>query len=209
MASGASGNVRPVPWDLPQRQAAILVANGLTDVEVAGHVGVSDRTVRKWRHHPEFAALVDAIGVEATAGLIGIAIADKQYRITVAQDLLDRQLRLIAARAEAAKAKLAQAWDPPAAGEATGLVAVKQIGVGRQAIREAAFDAALVKSALGTLEYVAKEAGQWTEHGEVRVTHAGRVTVEHRDDALDVLSDDELDQLAALRAKLDTQEVGA
>ena len=52
---------RPFKWTRRRKKAAALVADGGFFREIAVKVGISDRQLRRWRRHPEFAARVDAL----------------------------------------------------------------------------------------------------------------------------------------------------
>jgi len=58
---GAAAGVPP-----RQYQALLMLAEGGSTLEVAERIGVSDRTIRKWRALPEFRAELDALQREAT-----------------------------------------------------------------------------------------------------------------------------------------------
>jgi hypothetical protein len=59
MKPEATGNTRKFRWSVAKEEAAALLALAeLTDIEVAAKVGTSDRTLRSWKAHPEFAARV-------------------------------------------------------------------------------------------------------------------------------------------------------
>lgn len=50
-------------WNARKSQAAIQLASGYTQVEVAAELGVTDRTLRRWMDHEEFAAEVDRLSL--------------------------------------------------------------------------------------------------------------------------------------------------
>lgn len=50
-------------WTKTRGQAALLLAQGYTQDEVAGQVGISDRTIRNWNAHPDFAAEVNRLSL--------------------------------------------------------------------------------------------------------------------------------------------------
>lgn len=202
MPGGASAMFR---WNLKKRRAAAALADGRRPAaDIAAEAGVSDRMLRKWATHPDFAAHVAAIRADAGAAIAGRAIADKAGRLTVLAALHDRLLEVFAARAAAATGK-AGSDTTPAAGEATGLVAVKETIVGRNLVREAAIDTAALRELRAIQEQAARELGQW--EATVAVKHSGVVRHAHTH-ALSRLSDAELDQLAALAAKIEAGEVG-
>lgn len=50
-------------WTESRTQAAILLADGRSQVDVASEVGVADRTIRMWLQDAEFAAEVDRLSL--------------------------------------------------------------------------------------------------------------------------------------------------
>jgi len=85
-------------WDENRSRAAILLAEGRTQKEVAEEIGMTDRVIRKWLIDPEFAAEVDRlslmVGVSSRAERLRIAmrVARDKVRddgIDTEKDLLD------------------------------------------------------------------------------------------------------------------------
>lgn len=158
----------PFSWDGRKRRAAVLVAeDDLPDEEIAKEIGVSRRTLATWKEHAEFAAEVGGLVGAIQASMLRLTIAKKHKRLERYQELWDGCKALRAARAKESEGKAD--WDKPMPGEATGLVATKTVGAGRNAIREAAFDAAVVKAELDIAEQAAKELGQWVEKSESEI----------------------------------------
>ena len=55
----------PFTWTgTKQCAAALLAEDGLTDARIAARLKVTDRTLRLWKAHPEFAARVKQIVAE-------------------------------------------------------------------------------------------------------------------------------------------------
>jgi len=50
-------------WTLKRQDAALLLSDGYTEPETAGQIGVSERTVRRWKTVPEFEAEVNRLAV--------------------------------------------------------------------------------------------------------------------------------------------------
>ena len=50
-------------WTKRRTDAAIQLAKGYTQVEVAQSVGVTDRTLRNWKQHAEFQAEIDRLSL--------------------------------------------------------------------------------------------------------------------------------------------------
>lgn len=163
-----SENFRVFGWTKASIQAAADIADGRLDQPtIARKAGITARQLRNWTHHPDFAARVARVHATFAARVEHLTVASKAARMEVYDDLLARNLRVITAREEAAAKKQTAGYDKPMAGEESGLIAVKQIGIGREAIREAAFDSALVASALKICEQAAKENGDWVDRKQV------------------------------------------
>lgn len=64
-------------WDERRARAAILLAEGRTQKEVAEELEITDRAVRKWLVEPEFAAEVDRLSL-----MLGIASRAERLRVT-------------------------------------------------------------------------------------------------------------------------------
>lgn len=152
-------------WSEAKLRAAVLLAEDEAgEDEIAAAVGVNPSTLWRWKQHPEFAARVgDHVG-RLQAAMLRVRIAKKRERIKVLNDLHEKQLAVVAARAA----------DPSLAavpGGETGLLVrqLKQIGAGRdaQVVEEYAVDVGLLKEIRATEEQAAKELGQWVEKGEV------------------------------------------
>src|SRR6187402_454848 len=129
-----------------REQAAVLVAEDeLTDEAIAETVGIGRRTLATWKTQPEFAALVgDQVG-RIQAAMLKLAIARKDKRLRVLDDLHVRAVQVVHDRAERHAAELVAVEDaatatrrffgdsvPPEA--ATGLL-VKQETVNAQGMK--------------------------------------------------------------------------
>ena len=153
-----------------------MADDSLSDEAIAAEVGVSRKTLALWKLHPDFAAKVgDHVG-RLQAEMLKYRIAKKRERLRVLNDLHEKQLAVIAARA-------ADAWHADVPGGETGLV-VKQLKTVKHAYEpdpddedgrhrsytaeqwEAAVDTALIREIRATEEQAAKELGQWVEKRE-------------------------------------------
>jgi len=67
---------KPFKWTKKTERAAIALANGYTVLETSEMVGVSDRTIRRWKNHPEFAEEVDYL-----SHMVGVANRAERLRI--------------------------------------------------------------------------------------------------------------------------------
>ncbi len=144
-----------------QQNAALLVATGkLTIPHIAKRVGVSQRTVSKWKNDPEFLAEVRKAANAWRPKARREGVADQDARL---RDLNDRYKRLRAVIHQRAK-------DPQmkkAPGGKTGLLCVtykmQSLGEGRgsKAIPEYSVDTGLLTAMLAIEEHTAIEMGQW------------------------------------------------
>jgi len=65
-------------WSESRSRAAVLLAEGRTQKEVAEEVQITDRAIRKWLVDPEFAAEVDRLSL-----MMGIASRAERLRIAM------------------------------------------------------------------------------------------------------------------------------
>jgi hypothetical protein len=63
-------------WTSTREKAAVALAAGHTQPEVADIAGVADRTIRRWLDNPEFSAEVDRLSI-----MLGIAAKGHRLRI--------------------------------------------------------------------------------------------------------------------------------
>ena len=187
-----------------------MLARDVPMPEIARQFGVTERTIFTWSRTAEARTHIAAIRASVREGTKSLAVADKVRRIAHAQTMLDGITAIIASRRAAG---LAAAEALP--GEATGHVAVKitEVTTGNRhatrtvVTREATFDAALHAEARKWQEYVAKELGDLDSGLTVR--HSGTVEHVHRRHDLSLLTDDELEQLAALGERIKTGAVAS
>lgn len=170
-----------------QEQAAVLLAEDrYSDEQIAGKVGVTRRSLAKWKLQPPFAARVR----EVTDKLAVIArrhgIARRERRLATLQDMHNKLLLVIEERAA----------DPALAeipGGKTGLVVRKPVLSGGDLIGfEYAVDVATIKQLQSVQEQAAKELGQVIERHEHRVIRS-----------VADLSDEELEALSASEGTLE------
>lgn len=64
-------------WNTERSRAAILLAEGRTQKEVAAEIEITDRTIRNWLEEPVFAEEVDRLSL-----MIGIASRAERLRLT-------------------------------------------------------------------------------------------------------------------------------
>ena len=164
-----------------EHAAELLADDDLSDIQIAAEVGVSDRTIDRWKKLPEFQARVAVHRERLAQRIMAYGIARREMRI---RDLDDRHRRLkqvIAARA------VSLAQEIPG-GESGMLVkTVKVIGAGsaQQVIEEYPVDTGLLRELRAHEEQAAKEMGQWAEKTQAQVDGTLKIVVEYADDVDD------------------------
>lgn len=68
--------IKPFKWSAKADAAAMALSLGYTIVEAADYANTSDRTIRRWKRHPEFCEEVDYL-----SHMVGIASRAERLRI--------------------------------------------------------------------------------------------------------------------------------
>jgi hypothetical protein len=184
LTPATSANFRSFAWSGRSDRAALLVAEDLrTDAAIAAEAGISDRQLRTWKAHPDFAARVDQVRAELRAAVLAEGIASRQNRVDALNERWRRMQRVIDARA-------IEHADVP--GGDTGLL-VRQIKLVKiysttsspddvddpddtdvlisakmnAQVAEYAVDTGLLKELREHEKQAAQELGQWTEKQEL------------------------------------------
>lgn len=173
----SSDNFRPFAWNTQRITAAELIADGeLTDLQIAEQVGISDRQMRTWKHHPDFQAKVAEYTQLLEAGVLKLAIAQRRKRVSSQNDRWRKMLAVIEERAH----------DPAmqaVPGGKTGLLVHREraIGTGRNQtiIDEYEVDTGLLKALLEHEKHAAQELGQWADKHEHGGIPGAPLKVEH------------------------------
>lgn len=160
------------PLDTKHLQAALLLADDRLPVgQIAGAIGVSERTIYLWQHKPGIKAGVAALRDRIHNETLAIGYGQRARRIAVLSDIADRLRDAIRSRAANPLDDLPET--------ATGLFAVEQKTVGYGAnstvINVARFDAPLVDKLMTVLEQIAKEEGQVQERAQAALN--GDITI--------------------------------
>lgn len=167
MSDEPSAEFRKFAWN-PQRikAAELLAEDELTDKAIAAAVGISDRQLRTWKHHPEFDAEVARRASELERAMQRYAIAKRRKRV----ERYDRDYAATIALQESLAADPEWQHIP---GWSTGLLThtTKVIGTGngQQTIEEFSFNVALLRERRAIMEQAAKELGQWSDKSEQKV----------------------------------------
>jgi hypothetical protein len=67
---------KPFKWNKKTEKAAMALAHGYTVMEAAEMANTTDRTIRRWKNHPEFAEEVDYL-----SHMVGVANRAERLRI--------------------------------------------------------------------------------------------------------------------------------
>lgn len=182
-------------------RAAILFADNAlqpiaqrrrTDQDIADELGVSRRTITRWKDDSEFQAMVQDAKGKITADALRLPIAQKLDRIRRLNDLYEtyweiRRLRAetyagMADTPEEAMRQVFGGGTVPWA--ATGMMVQQpKIAANGNTVVEWAFDKSLDSAIKEAMKQAAQELGQWEESVSVNLT-----TDEYHDDRLDGLS---------------------
>lgn len=175
-------------WDKRRRKAAALVAAGeQNDEQIAADCGVHVVTLWRWRKQPEFAARVQELLDKAAAEADAKGITEKANRVRVLNDLHEKQLRVIAERANdpamqripggktgllVRQVKLVKVYE--GSGEYTEAMAdldtpPEKLRSAKQDVEVAEYvvDTGLLGEIRQYSKQAAQEMGQWTERQEV------------------------------------------
>jgi hypothetical protein len=96
-----SVNVGAFQWTARSERAALLVAQDeQTDVQIAKACKISDRTLDRWKLHPEFAARVREHRDRWREEITARGIAERQNRVDAQNDRWRRMQMVVEARAE-------------------------------------------------------------------------------------------------------------
>lgn len=163
-----------------QRQAAVLCAEDeLSDELIAKEVGIGRTTLNRWRELPAFQDAVNERAADMERSTLRLAIARRNKRLEVLDDLHTKSLAVMAARS-------AQYDAIP--GGSTGLLLgqLKQVKhvdttqddgtqIWTEEHWEYAVDVALMREMRAIQEQAAKELGQWIDRSELGAVMTSRV----------------------------------
>lgn len=152
-------------WTGKREQAALLVAqDGQSDEQIGRSLGITERTIERWKLAPEFQARVAQLVADMREAVRQRGIAEKRNRIDLYEDIKARLVQVVAERAA----------DPTMAdvpGGRTGMLVrgYKSIGSGDNArtLEEYAVDGVLAKELREYAKQAAIEVGDWAERREV------------------------------------------
>jgi hypothetical protein len=161
----------PFRWTAKRERAAALLARDEdTDQAIARACATTDRALRYWKSHPEFAARVREQAAQLRAALIAEGIVTKQHRI----DQYNRDWQDL----ERVKQARASHYADAVPGGDTGLIVGKPVQV--RVVRDAAegprysevmeykLDTGLIDARMKLAKQAAQELGQWVEKQDTR-----------------------------------------
>lgn len=184
-----SVNVRPFRWSEKAERAALMVAEDLKpDAEIAATAGITERQLRRWKHHPDFAARVNALNAAARAAVEAEGIANRQNRVAAYNDRWRRLQQVITERAAdpalatipggvtgliVATPMLVKVYNAFVAADGEESDVLSIVPKTSQLVYEYAVDTGLLKALLDLEKQAAQDLGQWTEKQE----HSGEMLV--------------------------------
>jgi hypothetical protein len=205
-------NVTESPLTLKQEKAAVLVAtDGLTDEKIAVEVGVTKRTLERWKKDKDFAARVRELIHHAVDRLTEKGIAEKSNRIAALVDRQKRMRSVIDARAKQHEG--VPGGESGLLVKETRFVKVLEVKRGKdggwpdeddeiviptksvQPVDYYAVDTGLLKEMRETEKQAAQEIGDWTEKFEFSGNKDSPLVHEHRYEDLRKLPPDEIARL--------------
>jgi hypothetical protein len=148
-------------WTAAREEAARLVAEGVkTFDEIAAAIGVTVKTVWRWRNKATFAARVAEITNTLAARALRYDIAKVDERVRHLDRYWKKMVRVVEQRAHDPELAKAPGGD-------TGLLVrtLKSVCTGKKAkvVEEFTTDIALVREMREHLKHAAQELGQWQE----------------------------------------------
>lgn len=151
--------------------AQLLAEDELNDETIAAQLGVTRRTVARWKLMPLFEARVADAKRELAAAIKAEGIRRRENRLAEYQDTYDRLQKIVEERADDGKMGGAHFRVP---GYSSGLM-VADVKFGGEGDRVTLYkvDTGLVASLLNVMKQAAQDTGQWSEKPE---TPNGRQT---------------------------------
>lgn len=160
---------------LKDKASQLVADDRLTDVEIAAELGISDRTLRRWKSDPRFSTKVQEILSRYEARAMQHGLARREKRLTILNDLHNKILDVIEERSQDSEL----AGVP---GGTTGIVTKMLKGIGRgddyQVVEVYEVDTGLLKEIRAIHEQVAEELGQKVKKHEHSGPGGGPVAVD-------------------------------
>jgi hypothetical protein len=171
--SGGHGSQNSTAFEWTEerlRAAQLLAEDRLSDEDIAAECGVNRRTLATWKLHPDFKAKKAAILEEMERSIVHLAIAQRHKRVRILDDLQERYLKVLAARAADPELR-----ELPGGDQGLVVKTLKVIGMGpnAQTVTEYEVDPIIPREVRALQEQAAKELGQWTEKKQLDLNGPG------------------------------------
>lgn len=157
--------------------ARLLWEDDLTDEDISEQVGISPRTLYRWKGQPEFRAEIKRLGDEWAATVMSVGVAKRENRVAALNDRWELLKQVVIERAAWYAAPDDSGDDdaePIAPGAGTGLMVkqVKSVGFGENnmVITEWVVDTGTLAELRAIEQQAAKETGQWLDKSESKLT---------------------------------------
>jgi hypothetical protein len=163
----------PFVWNAEKEEAAQLVAEDkLTDPKIARRAKVSERTLYRWKVHPEFAARVAEHRAEYARIVRSRGIAIVENRVEAYNERWILMKTVITSRAARHAKRRKEGHDDTPEEALTGLVILEKT-FGKNGVTEKwLVDTGLLAELRNHEQQAAKELGQWEEKSRVDVNVA-------------------------------------
>ncbi len=146
-----------------EKAAQLIAQDHLSDEKIAIEVGISRRTLARWKGDRKFIARVERITTAYADSVLRHGLARKTRRLAVLNDLHEKMLQVITERA----------GDPELAevpGGKTGLVTKTLKGIGKgddfQVVEVYQVDIGTIGKICDVQKQAAEELGQWVKRSE-------------------------------------------
>src|SRR6266446_4822917 len=146
-----------------EKAAQLIAQDHLSDEKIAAEVGISRRTLARWKAEQKFIARVEQITTVYADSVLRHGLPRKTRRLAVLNDLHEKMLQVITDRAS----------DPELAevpGGKTGLVTKTLKGIGKgddfQVVEVYQVDTGTIGKICDVQKQAAEELGQWVKRSE-------------------------------------------
>src|SRR5262249_43691411 len=174
-----------------EKAAKLVAEDRLSDVKIASEVGISGRTLERWKGEPAFQERVAAVVKAYADQTLNSGLARRERRIQVLSELHDKLLMIMQERSCAPEYA-------PIPGGKTGLLLRRVKGLNAQG-GEFETGTGLVKEVRSLQEQVCRDVGQWKEKQEITGNNGGPLAYQD-------LTDQQLDErIRELEEKLNVK----
>ena len=146
-----------------EKAAHFIAEDSLSDEKIAEELGITRRTLARWKSEPRFIARIEAIASAYAKRVLSRGIARKERRVAVLNELHEKMLQVISERAANPELESVP-------GGKTGLITKMLKGIGKgedfQVVAVYEVDTDTVKEIRALQDQVAEELGQRVERKE-------------------------------------------